>query len=57
MGGFLRCSQGYDRSSVTDARQTKGGTGGLDLSPVAHKTRSQSAARTMLMGVPLARAL
>jgi hypothetical protein len=41
MGGFLRgsqrCSQGYDRSSVTDARQTKGGTGGLDLVPVARR--------------------
>jgi hypothetical protein len=35
MRGFLWCSQwcsqGYDRSSVTDARQTKGGTGGLDF--------------------------
>jgi hypothetical protein len=37
MGGFLWCSQGYDRSSITDARQTKGGTGGLNFFPVARR--------------------
>ena len=31
MGEFLRCSQGYVRSSVTDARQTKGGIRGVRM--------------------------